>query len=109
MAPQKPITPYRNPIAVALVIMTGLLLGSAAALLVALVAMAWQQNVTVAVIMFGGMSIGVTVAAMAGFAIPTLLRLTKREPHVAAGPISLVSADVLTLLAYFLLARALIA
>jgi magnesium transporter len=84
---------------------TGLLLGAGTAMLVALVALIWQKDLSVAVVLFGGMTIGVTCAGAAGLAIPTLLRLTKREPNVAAGPISLVAADVLTLLAYFALAR----
>ena len=88
--------------------LTGFLLGGATATIIALVAMAWQRDVVVAAVVFGGMTFGVTLAAAVGFAVPNLLRLTKREPHVAAGPISLVAADTLTLLAYFLLARALI-
>ena len=37
--------------------------------------------------------------------MPFLLRLLRREPQVAAGPIALAAADVLTLLLYFNLAR----
>jgi magnesium transporter len=88
---------------------TGLLLGAGTAILVALVALIWQRDPSVAFVLFGGMTIGVTCAAAAGLAIPSLLRLSKREPTVAAGPISLVAADVLTLLAYFGLARLIIA
>jgi magnesium transporter len=88
--------------------LTGILLAAASATVVAIVAYTWQRDLTVAAAVFGGMTLGVTLAAAAGFAIPTILRLTKTEPQVAAGPISLVCADVLTLLSYFLLARALI-
>lgn len=88
--------------------LTGILLATASAGVVAVVAYAWQRDLTVAVAVFGGMTLGVTLAAAAGFAIPSVLRLTKTEPQVAAGPLSLVCADVLTLLSYFLLARALI-
>lgn len=88
---------------------TGMLLGAGTALLVALAAMAWLKDARVAVVLFGGMTLGVTCAAAVGLAIPTLLKLTKQEPHVAAGPICLVAADVLTLLTYFALARVLIA
>lgn len=90
-------------------ILTGFLLGGATATIVAIVAIAWQRDITVAAIVFGGMTFGVSISAAVGFAVPNLLRLTKREPHVAAGPISLVVADILTLLAYFLIARALTA
>ena len=46
-----------------------------------------------------------TAAALAGLAVPYILRLSHRDPQVAAGPIALAAADVLTLLAYFNLAR----
>jgi magnesium transporter len=36
---------------------------------------------------------------------PYLFRLLSRDPQVAAGPIALTFADVVTLLAYFNLAR----
>jgi magnesium transporter len=38
--------------------------------------------------------------------MPYLLRLWKRDPQVAAGPIALAVTDVLTLFTYFMLARA---
>jgi magnesium transporter len=37
--------------------------------------------------------------------MPYLLRLIRRDPQVAAGPIALAAADMLTLLIYFNLAR----
>src|SRR5437763_7830430 len=43
--------------------------------------------------------------ALAALAVPYLLRLLRRDPQLAAGPIALACADVLTLLAYFNLAR----
>ena len=45
------------------------------------------------------------VAAFLGQAIPIGLRLLSRDPRVAAGPITLALADMITLLAYFNLAR----
>ncbi len=41
-------------------------------------------------------------------AIPNLLRLLNREPQVAAGPVALAATDMVTLIIYFTLARALI-
>ena len=49
-----------------------------------------------------------TGAAVGGLAVPYLLRLMSRDPRVAAGPIALAFADVVTLLAYFNLARLLV-
>jgi magnesium transporter len=43
-----------------------------------------------------------------GAAIPNLLHLLERDPQVAAGPVALASADMVTLLVYFSLARALV-
>src|SRR5439155_14930775 len=84
---------------------TGLLLGAAAGLLVAAVAAAWQGIPVLFWIVAGGIGLGVTAAAVAGLSVPYLLRLLRRDPQVAAGPIALAVADVLTLLAYFNLAR----
>lgn len=88
--------------------MTGVLLGVATGLLIALLALVWKGGLTLFLIVLGGISIGVTGAAVAGLAVPYLLRLMHRDPQVAAGPIALACADVVTLLAYFNLARLLI-
>ena len=48
---------------------------------------------------------GVTIAALFGISIPMLLRLVHLEPRVAAGPIALAGADVVTILFYLCLAR----
>jgi magnesium transporter len=88
--------------------MTGLLLGIATALLVAVIALVWQGGAALFLILLGGITIGVTGAAVAGLSVPYLLRLLRRDPQVAAGPIALVAADMIVLLAYFNLARALI-
>jgi magnesium transporter len=40
-----------------------------------------------------------------GVAMPNLLRFFHRDPQVAAGPIALACADMMTLLIYFTLAR----
>jgi magnesium transporter len=84
---------------------TGLMLGLASATVVALVALAWLGNVRVAVCIIGGISGGVAGAAAMGLALPFLLRLLRLEPRVAAGPIALAAADVITILLYLNLAR----
>ena len=72
---------------------TGVLLGLGTALLVGLVALAWQRDGKVGLIVFVGILGGVTYAAMIGVAVPSLLRLLKRDPQVAAGPVCLALAD----------------
>ena len=84
---------------------TGLLLGSACAVVVAVVASIWPGDRRVALCLLGGIAAGVTCAAVVGVTMPNVLRLLHREPQVAAGPIALALTDMLTLLAYFSLAR----
>ena len=86
--------------------LTGLFLGTACAIAVTLVSLLWLGQWQVAVCLFGGITGGVTLAALIGVAMPNLLRWFNREPQVAAGPIALASTDMLTLTIYFLLARA---
>lgn len=84
---------------------TGGLLGAACGLVVGAVAMVWIGQGVVAGVVFGGIAAGVTAAALIGAGIPNLLRLFQRDPKVAAGPIALAATDMVTLLAYFGLAR----
>jgi magnesium transporter len=84
---------------------TGALLGLATGALVGGIAAIWQGIALLFLIVLGGITIGVTCAALAGLAVPHILRLLKRDPQVAAGPIALTCADVAALLAYFNLAR----
>jgi len=88
---------------------TGAILGLACGLLVGLAALAWIWQFTVALCILGGIAGGVTVAALLGIAIPNLLRLMRRDPHVAAGPIALALTDMATLLIYLNLAHWLLA
>jgi magnesium transporter len=87
---------------------TGALLGIASALLVALIAIIWLRDWRLAVCLLAGIAAGVTAAASIGMAMPNLLRMLRRNPQVAAGPISLAIADMVALLAYFSTARAII-
>ena len=85
--------------------LTGVMLGAASALAVALVAVAWLGQPTVALALLGGITGGVVCAAVIGVAMPNLLRLFAREPQVAAGPVALAATDMVTLVIYFSLAR----
>jgi magnesium transporter len=84
---------------------TGAMLGIASASAVAIVAYIWQRNFRVALCLFGGIGGGMTAAAIMGVAMPNMLRMFRRNPQVAAGPIALACADMVTLVAYFSLAR----
>jgi magnesium transporter len=87
---------------------TGLLLGIASGIVVALVALIWRGHVKIMLALFGGITGGAASAAVLGVAMPTLLRLFRRDPQVAAGPIALAASDMITLLIYFYLARLLL-
>jgi magnesium transporter len=90
-------------------LLTGLLLGGASGLLVGLVALVWLRQVQVVFALLGGVTVGVAGAAVVGITVPNLLRLLRRDPQVAAGPIALAVSDVLTLLLYLNWARWLLA
>jgi magnesium transporter len=85
--------------------MTGLLLGVASAVAIALVALVWLGQFTVALILLGGIGGSVACSAVIGAGMPNVLRMLRRDPQVASGPIVLASADMATLLIYFNLAR----
>jgi magnesium transporter len=84
---------------------TGLLLGLGSGAVVALAALAWLGQGRVALCLLGGIAGGVTGAAVIGLALPIALRIFHLEPRVAAGPIALAAADVLTMLLYLNFAR----
>jgi magnesium transporter len=90
-------------------VVIGLLLGVASGVLVALVAAVWLGQISVVLSTLGGIAGGVACAAVIGVAIPNLLHRLRLDPQVAAGPIALAGADMVTLLIYFNLARWLLA
>jgi magnesium transporter len=84
---------------------TGFMLGAACGLIVATVALIWLRRAEVAGALLAGIGFGIAGSAAFGLAMPYVLRLLKRDPHVAAGPIALVIADMLSLTIYFSVAR----
>jgi magnesium transporter len=85
--------------------MVGVLLGGAAGLLVALAAVAWLGQLSLALCVLVGIAIGATVAALLGTIVPNVLHHLKLDPRVAAGPIVLALTDVITLVCYFSAAK----
>ena len=84
---------------------TGLMLGLTAGSAVGLVGLAWLGQARVALCLLGGIGAGVASAAILGMAVPFVLRLLRLEPRVAAGPVALAGADIITILLYLNLAR----
>jgi magnesium transporter len=76
---------------------------------IALVALLWLGQGRLALCLIGGITGGVAGAAVLGLALPVGLRLLRLDPRVAAGPIALAGADIITILLYFNLARWLLA
>jgi magnesium transporter len=88
---------------------TGVILGSACGAVLGLVALLWLGLPRVALCLLGGIGGGVAIAAVLGLSLPIGLRIIHLDPKVAAGPIALAGADVLTLVLYLGLARYLLA
>jgi magnesium transporter len=86
-------------------LLTGGLLGLACGGLVALMALIWLGQPGVASCILAGIAGGVAAAAVLGLAVPYMLHLLQRDPQVAAGPLALAAADMVTLLVYCNLAR----
>ena len=80
---------------------TATLLGAGCGGVVGLVVFVWRGQTVVAAAIFLAISISMLIACLLGVAIPALLRAAKADPRIAAGPVVLASADVVTLLLYF--------
>jgi magnesium transporter len=84
---------------------TGLLLGVVCGCLIAIVEVVWLRDSNVALALLAGIGLGMTASAGTGLAMPFLLRMLRLDPQVAAGPIALAAADMITLTVYFSVAR----
>lgn len=85
--------------------LVGAFLGGACGAIVGLVAWLWKGSFLVGASLALGIFGGVVASAGAGLSIPFILRLCRRDPQLASGPIALAIADVITLLFYFNLGR----
>ena len=83
---------------------TSFLLGLACAVIVGVIVALWRKSVASAVVISTTILASLLLAGLLGFAVPRILRLGKRDPKIAAGPITLALTDVFALLFYFTLA-----
>jgi magnesium transporter len=83
----------------------GVLLGVLVGLVVGLVALAWKGSWRAGLSLSLGIAGGVAASAVLGLALPFVLRLLRRDPQLAAGPIALAASDMVTLYLYFNLGR----
>jgi len=83
---------------------TALMLGGACGLIVSIVAWLWRGNGAAALVIGGSIAMSIVMACLIGLIVPAALHRLKLDPKIAAGPISLAVADILTLLIYLNLA-----
>jgi Mg/Co/Ni transporter MgtE len=84
--------------------LTALLLGLGCGAILALTSAVWKGEYTMSLAMGGAVLISMTVSALVGLALPTLLHVGRANAKIASGPIVLATADTVTLLCYFTLA-----
>jgi len=87
---------------------TALMLGGACGLVVGLVAWLWRGQGVAAAVIGGSIAVSMVMACLIGLVVPAGLHRFKLDPKIAAGPVSLALADILTLLIYLNLAARLL-
>jgi magnesium transporter len=80
---------------------TAMALGLACGGAVGAVVVVWRGELVVAAAIFAAIALSMVVACLLGVAFPAILRAVKADPRIAAGPVVLAVADVVTLLLYF--------
>ncbi len=90
--------------AVAREFLTAALLGAASGLTVGTVTLLWRRDGPGALAVGATILLSVITACLLGVMLPIVLRALRGDPRIAAGPLVLAVADVLTLLLYFNLA-----
>jgi len=80
---------------------TATLLGVGCGGVVGSVVMIWRGQALVAGAIFIAIASSMIIACLLGVAVPSALRVLKADPRIAAGPVVLAAADVVTLLLYF--------
>jgi magnesium transporter len=81
-----------------------LLIGSGCGAVVFGIAWIWQKQALAAGVVGTTVFGGTIIACLSGLVVPSILHALKLDPKIAAGPITLATADVLTLTLYFSLA-----
>jgi magnesium transporter len=79
---------------------TAVLLGASCAAVVVAVVFAWRRDAIGALVVGGAIAASMMAACLFGVLLPTLIRLFKVDPRIAAGPLVLATTDVVTLMFY---------
>jgi magnesium transporter len=88
---------------------TAVLLGLSCAAVVAVVVFAWRRNVMGSLVVGGAIAATMFTACLFGVLLPTLVRVFKVDPRIAAGPLVLATTDVVTLVFYLWLGTTVLA
>lgn len=83
---------------------TAVLLGIGCGVVVGLIVYLWRGEGLAAITIGASILLALSAACTSGLSMPALLHAFKWDPKIAAGPITLATADVSTLLIYFSLA-----
>ena len=81
--------------------LTASLLGLGCGGVVGTVVLVWRGQPAVAATIFSAITVSMIIACLLGVAFPAFLRALKADPRIAAGPVVLAAADVVTLMLYF--------
>ena len=80
---------------------TAMLLAAGCGGSVALAAWIWKRDPWVAAAVGGSIGFSIMTACLLGVALPAVVRTLRGDPKIAAGPVVLALADIVTLLFYF--------
>lgn len=89
-------------------VFTSFFLGAACAITVALFVLLWSGEPLTGLAIGTSIFLVICSASLFGLSIPTLLHVLKLDPKIAAGPLTLAIADIVTLLIYFSLGAAIL-
>jgi magnesium transporter len=84
---------------------TSMLLGAACGLLVGGIVWFWLEAGWAALVIGSSILVSLFMACLLGLSIPSLLHALRLDPKIAAGPLTLALADLVTLLLYLSIAR----
>ncbi|MGH2406057.1 MAG: magnesium transporter [bacterium] len=83
---------------------TGAVVGAVCGLVVGSYAAYWQQDLMLGIVVGGAMWLGLLIAAPLGMMIPLTMHRLGVDPAITSGPLITTIADILVLIAYFMLA-----
>lgn len=87
---------------------TALLLGAACGLLVAAIVWFWRGEGWPAIVIGASILSSLVMACLLGLSIPSVLHALRLDPKIAAGPLTLALADIVTLVLYLSIASLLL-